>query len=298
MKLVRPKQENYPKLSGWLSQQRTESVILTSKEKEARLLEAEQTINRGEVMINVSHMRRIFGHLLTLGLVVLLSSAFASAQDQAAAKSAQYFFVLLNRPANAPQLSKDDAEKLQEEHMANIRKLYGEHKLVIAGPFEEDTALRGIFVFQADSAAQVEDWAHRDPAIKAGRLAAEVHGPWLIDANAIHPPSTPEGMEQYTLVLMKRGEKWNPDAPGIADTLKQHRAYVEQLTNQGQIAIAGPFSLSVPGELRAVVVFRVGTEQTSTLLKNDPAAKAGLFRPEMHPWITGKGVLAPGQPVQ
>ncbi len=244
-------------------------------------------------------MRRIaVCHVLLLGLLALAHAALAQAQADPSAKPAQYFFVLLNRPANAPQLSKEAGEKLQDEHMANIRKLYGEHKLVIAGPFEEDTALRGIFVFQADSAAQVQGWANSDPAIKAGRLAADVHGPWLIDANAIHPPSTPEGMEQYTLVLMKRGDKWNPDAPEIAEKLKQHRAFVEQMTAQGQIAIAGVFPPSVPGELRAVEIFRVGPEQTATLLKDDPAIKAGLVKPEIHPWITGKGVLASGRPVQ
>jgi uncharacterized protein YciI len=244
-------------------------------------------------------MRRIaVCHVLLLGLLALAHAALAQAQADPSAKPAQYFFVLLNRPANAPQLSKEAGEKLQDEHMANIRKLYGEHKLVIAGPFEEDTALRGIFVFQADSAAQVQGWANSDPAIKAGRLAADVHGPWLIDANAIHPPSTPEGMEHYTLVLMKRGDKWNPDAPEIAEKLKQHRAFVEQMTAQGQIAIAGVFPPSVPGELRAVEIFRVGPEQTATLLKDDPAIKAGLVKPELHPWITGKGVLASGRPVQ
>jgi hypothetical protein len=33
-------------------------------------------------------------------------------------------------------------------------------------------------------------------------------------------------------------------------------------------------------------------------LKEDPAEKAGLLRPEIHAWATGKGVLAPGQPLQ
>jgi uncharacterized protein YciI len=195
-------------------------------------------------------------------------------------------------------LSKEAGKKLQEEHMANIRKLYDEHKLVIAGPFEEDTALRGIFVFQADSAAQVQDWANSDPAIKAGRLSAEVHGPWLIDGNAIHPPVTPEGMEQYSLVLMKRGDKWNPDAPGFTDVMKQHPAFVREMTARGYLAIAGVFPLSVPGELRAVDIFRVGAEQTAALSKEDPTVQAGLLKPEIHPWITGKGVLAAGQPMK
>jgi uncharacterized protein len=251
-------------------------------------------------MTSGSRSRRIaFSHVLLMSLLMVADTALAQAQTQPSSQPAQYFFVLLNRPANAPQLSQEAGEKLQEEHMANIRKMAAEHKLVIAGPFMEDITLRGIFVFQADSAAQVQDWANSDPAVKAGRLSPEIHGPWLIDPNTVHqPPATPQGMEQYTLVLMKRTDKWNPDAPGFTDVLTQHRAFVEQLTAQGQVAVAGPFPPSEQGELRAVAIFRVGTEQTAALLKDDPTVKADLFKPEMHPWATGKGVLAPGQPVQ
>jgi hypothetical protein len=115
-------------------------------------------------------------------------------RDPAERETDTLLVVLLNRPANAPQLSKEAGEKLQEEHMANIHKMAAEHKLVIAGPFLDDTTLRGIFVLQA------------------GRLSPEVLGPWLIDPSTIHSPTEPPGFEQYTLVLMKRGEKWTSDA--------------------------------------------------------------------------------------
>jgi uncharacterized protein YciI len=225
-------------------------------------------------------------------------SALAQAQNQPNAKPLQYFFVLLNRPANAPQLSKEAGEKLQEEHMANIRKMTAEHKLVIAGPFMDDTVLRGIFVFQADSAAQVQEWANSDPAVKAGRLSAEVHGPWLIELSAIHNPSEPAGLEQYTLVLMKRGDHWNPNAPEFMDVMKQHHAFVQRMTDQGSLAIAGPLPFTDQGELRGVAIFRVGAEQTARLTQDDPIVKAGLLKAEVHPWGTAKGVLAPGQPMQ
>ena len=244
-------------------------------------------------------MRRIvFTPLLLVSLLAVADCAFAQAQTQPNAEPAQYFFVLLNRPAHVPQLSKEAGEKLQEEHMANIRKMAAEHKLVIAGPFTDDTMLRGVFVLHADSAAQAREWANNDPAIKAGRLSAEVHGPWLIDPSAIHDPAEPLGMEQYTLVLLKRGEKWDPTAPGFMNVMKQHPAFVKQMTEQEHMAIAGPFSFSDQGDLRGVAIFRVGTEQTAKLTQDDPTVKAGLLKTEIHPWMTGKGVLASGQPTR
>ena len=238
--------------------------------------------------------RTLYRNLL---LVCLLAFA-ALAISQSEPNAPKYFFVLLKRPSNAPQLSKEAGEKLQEEHMANIRKLHSEHKLLVAGPFMEDTSLRGIFVLKADSVEQAQDWAGSDPAIKAGRLEAEMHGPWDIDPSAISEPETTQGMEQYTLVLLKSGEKWNPSAPGFMDVMKQHHAIVTEMTEKGKIAVAGPFPLSNPGELRGVTIFRVAAEETAKLVQDDPTVKAGLLKTEIHPWITGKGVLAPGQPMQ
>ncbi|MGA7930462.1 MAG: YciI family protein [Candidatus Sulfotelmatobacter sp.] len=241
-------------------------------------------------------MRRIsFSGVLLFSLIAPAASACAQTETQPNAKLTRYFFVLLNRPANAPQLSKEAGEKLQE-HRANIGKMMAERELVIAGPFLDDTTLRGIFVFQAESAAQAQEWADRDPAVKAGRLSAEVHGPWLIDPGGIHDPADPPGFEQYTLALMKRGEKRNPNTPEFRDVITQHRAVVKSMIDHGTVAIAGPFAFSDQGELQGVIIFRVGAEQTAKLLH--PTIKAGLLKTEIHPWGTGKGVLAAGQPRQ
>lgn len=242
--------------------------------------------------------RTLIKPAVLFGLLAISGFAFEQGGTLPDTKPTRYFFVLLTRPSNAPQLSKNAADKLQEEHMANIRKLAEEHKLVIAGPFMDDTALRGIFVFQADSAEQAQEWANSDPAVKSGRLAGEVHGPWLIDADAIHPPSTPEGMQRYALVLMKRTAKWKVDAIGFNFVVKEYPAFAKEMTARGYVAIAGLIPLAVPGELRAVTIFRVGPQQTVTLLKDDPSVREGLLKPEIHPWATGAGVLASGQPMQ
>lgn len=236
---------------------------------------------------------------LSATMLLLLAALQAAFPQQNGSSPKQYFLVLLKRPADAPQLSKEAGDKLQQEHMANIRRLHQEHKLLVAGPFLDDTALRGIFVLQADSLAQAQEWSQSDPAIKAGRLAAEVHGPWRIDGDAIHDPGDDTHvMEQYTLVLILAGENWKPDTPEFDEAMKQHVAFMKDILDQGTEAIAGPFPFSDPGELKGVAIYRLSIADTAKLQANDPLVKADILKPELHPWITAKRVLAPGQPFQ
>jgi uncharacterized protein YciI len=204
-----------------------------------------------------------------------------------------YFLVLLNRPPNAPQLSPDDGEKLQAAHMANIRKLHAEHKLVMAGPFMDETFLRGIFVLAANNKKKATAWTNSDPAVKAGRLSAEIYGPWTIHAVDIHAVDEDvHDMEQYTFILLKHGDRW---AQGpTSDLMKQHAAFMQSQKNS--IAIDGLLT-DGQSDLYEVVIYRIGLIPTSDLMQQDPAIQARLLTVEIHPWITAKGVLAPGQPL-
>jgi uncharacterized protein YciI len=233
----------------------------------------------------------------SIALLAALFALLSRAQTQNAPGD-RYFFVLLSRPANAPQLSKENGDKLQEAHMANIRKLHAEHRLSIAGPFMDDTVLRGIFVFRADSVEQVRKWASTDPAIQAGRLAAQVHGPWLIDSAALSEPPATNELEQYTLVLMRpvRNNGYNPAS--VASSSKDHASFLKHLTETGKIAVSGNFPPGQSTDLMGVMIFRVSTDETRKLIAGDPEVKAGVVQPEIHPWATGKGVLPRGIPLQ
>lgn len=86
--------------------------------------------------------------------------------------------------------SREEAQKLQAAHMANINRLAAEGKLLLAGPFADDGPLRGIYLFDVPTVAEAEALTRTDPAIQAGTLVMELH-PWygsaaLMMVNEIH----------------------------------------------------------------------------------------------------------------
>jgi uncharacterized protein YciI len=94
------------------------------------------------------------------------------------------YLVLLKRgPAWTPEVT-PATQAIQDAHMANIRAMWEAHKLIIAGPVEDQADLRGIFVFQAASLDEAKALAASDPAVKAGRLVAVVY-PWWVEKGAL-----------------------------------------------------------------------------------------------------------------
>lgn len=100
-----------------------------------------------------------------------------------------YVMALLKAGPNRDR-SREEAQALQRGHMANINRLAAEGKLVLAGPFEDDGPLRGIYVFDVRTVAEAEALTRTDPAIQAGSLVMELH-PWygsaaLMMVNEVH----------------------------------------------------------------------------------------------------------------
>ena len=100
-----------------------------------------------------------------------------------------YVLALLKEGPNRNQDSAT-AEQLQRAHLDNIFRMAEEGKLVIAGPFLDDTDLKGIYIFNVATVEEAKALTETDPAIKAGRLIMELH-PWygsasLQEINRIH----------------------------------------------------------------------------------------------------------------
>jgi uncharacterized protein YciI len=93
---------------------------------------------------------------------------------------------LLWRPADAPAFAKEKLEEIQKGHMANIERMAASKDLAIAGPMEDDTALRGIFVFRTTDPDRIRELVAADPAVQAGRLRLELFG-WYVPRGVVPP---------------------------------------------------------------------------------------------------------------
>ncbi len=85
----------------------------------------------------------------------------------------KYVFAFLHRGPNRDQDSARAAE-LQRAHLQNIMKMAQEGKLLLAGPFLDDSDLRGIYIFNVPTLAEAEALTNTDPAIQAGILRMEL----------------------------------------------------------------------------------------------------------------------------
>jgi len=100
-----------------------------------------------------------------------------------------YVMAFLKAGPNRTQDSITAAE-IQKAHMANIKRMADEGKLVTAGPFEDDGELRGIYIFNVATLEEAKSLTESDPAVKEGRLIMELH-PWygsaaLMELNDLH----------------------------------------------------------------------------------------------------------------
>jgi uncharacterized protein len=97
----------------------------------------------------------------------------------------RHTLVLLMRRPDAPELSDEEAAELQDRHLAFRSDLRDRGYLVGGGPLvdQDDERLRGISVMACDPET-ARRLSNEDPAVRAGRLAAEVMT-WMVPAGNV-----------------------------------------------------------------------------------------------------------------
>lgn len=87
-----------------------------------------------------------------------------------------YFMVFLKKGPNRNQDSAT-ASEIQKGHLEHLTKMANSGKMDLAGPFMDDWDVKGICVYNVATLKEVEELTAQDPAVKSGRLIAEIH-PW------------------------------------------------------------------------------------------------------------------------
>jgi uncharacterized protein len=76
-----------------------------------------------------------------------------------------------------------ELEVIQEQHLANLRRLGEMGKLVLNGPLLDSFAtggdIRGVGVLKVETMAEACELLDSDPMVKVGRLVYEVHA-WMV----------------------------------------------------------------------------------------------------------------------
>jgi len=165
-----------------------------------------------------------------LGNLNLLRSAFlvllAGCQSTPSTPPANDYVLVLLKTGPNTTASKEEQQQLFAGHFANMQRLAGEKKLLVAGPFstpKRDPDLRGLFVIDAVAVNEAERLASTDPTIVAGIMRLESH-PLRTDAPlrayldhelAIEAQAKKEGrkvepvegMRGYVLLTAEDGER-------------------------------------------------------------------------------------------
>lgn len=111
----------------------------------------------------------------------------------------KYVMAFLLRGDRVSEYTPDQRQEIQAGHMANIGKLAGLGKLVLAGPFFGNEELRGIYIFDVQSIEEAKALTETDPAIQKGVLKMDLKE-WygsaaLMMLNEIHGKIAKDGVE-------------------------------------------------------------------------------------------------------
>jgi uncharacterized protein YciI len=82
------------------------------------------------------------------------------------------------RGTNRIQLPAEESQKIQKGHLDYMGELHQQGKLIAAGPFLENSDMRGIVIYRVATIEEAKRLAADDPAVKVGRLVIDAR-PWM-----------------------------------------------------------------------------------------------------------------------
>ena len=207
----------------------------------------------------------------TLFLVLALISTVATAQTS-------YTFVFLNNKADKQELPQEEVKKIMDGHMANIRRLANEKKLLAAGPFEDGG---GIFILNTTSIDTAAKWLSTDPGVQAKRWNIEIL-PYQPRTGGACAVGEDYKMTSYHFVRFV-AQVTKSTASNYPEILRRHEAYIkEKFSKTGNVITEGVF-----GNDGGILVLTGDLQKE--IFDNDPGVQEALIQVDIKKLWIAKG---------
>jgi len=210
-----------------------------------------------------------------------------------------FTIALLTLRDDAPRLDDETAAALQDSHMAFNADRYEAGDLLAAGPLP-DARLRGLSVWSVEP-ERVRLLREQDPAVRAGRLSAEVLR-WMVPDRTVafsrtrlprcmaEVTSGEVQLDRFTIALLAARD----DAPALDDDARAalqdaHLARNADLHDAGHLLTAGPLRHDV---LRLLGIWGPEPEQVRAHIGADPLVVAGRMVATVTPWMVPSGAIS------
>lgn len=234
-----------------------------------------------------SWMTRI-GALVALPCALFLAACATvpgepnAANESAAVRGSDMWFVFLELGKPSPS-DRAQMEAMQRGHIANFQRLFGEKKLIAAGPLTDPAGTkRGIVVVRAPERSALNDYFKPDDYVREGYLKLDAI-PCVANKALSTEGIDSSGVEEVRIVQLMR----SATALSVADTAAQ-RAALKGLVDRG---VFGAWYTMDSGPVAEILFSRNKDDKAlQTALAATPAVKAGAGVAVWGQWFS-KGVL-------
>jgi uncharacterized protein YciI len=190
------------------------------------------------------------------------------ASSASGADTSSLYWMFFRSPEVRPTMSQEQASAWQREHLGNLTRLYEGGQNLLAGPLGEAADLRGLVVLEMASLGELDAAFAPDPFVQNGQLEVVAY-PWQITHGGLGTGEQPEGMAEYSLVLVERDPDVDPDTAG-----ELYLELEQELQADLDLAVAG--TIADADALCAVLIVRsTDREALGHLLQQRAALQSG-----------------------
>lgn len=213
--------------------------------------------------------------------VAEVPDVFASRETHAASRDEMWFVFLESGKKGFTERSA--LEEMQKGHVANFQRLFGEKKLLAAGPLKDPTEFkRGIVVVKAPSQQVLAGYFQPDQYVREGYLKLNA-APALVNRPLATEGIDSSGVEEVRIVQLMRGERTLSPAEAAAQ-----RVQLQRLVDQGTF---GAWYTLEAGPVAEVLFSRQKDDRAlQAALAQLPAVKGGAPAAVWTQWFA-RGVL-------